>query len=151
MDLDFWKKKPLGEMSPEEWELLCDGCGLCCLFKLSDEVEVYYTNVACAQLDLAGCRCRCYPHRFEVEPNCIPIDHKTLSKPDLLPATCAYRLLFEGKGLKTWHPLRTGDPQSVIDAGISVGGFALSAKEVDLEDLEDYILEGAINHEPPKD
>ena len=132
-------------MNQEEWEALCDGCGLCCLFKLDDEGQVEYTSVACRLLDIGACRCTSYANRFNEEQNCIPIDFKTVAEPNLLPRTCAYRLLFEGKALKSWHPLRSNDPATVKEAGISVSWFATSADEIDLEDIDDYILEGAIN------
>jgi uncharacterized cysteine cluster protein YcgN (CxxCxxCC family) len=59
-----------------------------------------------------------------------------------MPSTCAYRLLHEGDPLPNWHPLLTGDPESVHDADISMRGKVLSEFEVEEEDLEDYIIEG---------
>lgn len=88
-------------MSDAEWESLCDGCGQCCLHKLMDEDtdEIYFTNVACRQLNIKTCQCRNYARRFEYEPDCIKLTRENLPTFEWLPPTCAYRLLAEGKPL----------------------------------------------------
>jgi uncharacterized cysteine cluster protein YcgN (CxxCxxCC family) len=58
-----------------------------------------------------------------------------------MPQTCAYRLLWEGKSLPDWHPLITGDPDSVHKAGISIQGQTLSEFSIPEEDWEDHIIE----------
>ena len=75
-------------------------------------------------------------------PDCVRLSPKTLPKIAYwMPRTCAYRLLYEGKPLHNWHPLITGDPQSVHDAGVSVKGWTIPEFEVPEEDWEDYIIE----------
>ena len=59
-----------------------------------------------------------------------------------MPATCAYKLLWEGKTLPDWHPLVTGDPESTHKAGKSVRGRTIPEYEVDEEDWDDYIIQG---------
>ena len=117
----FWRK-PLTEMSGEEWELLCDGCGLCCRLKVEDEDtgEVVQTAVACRLLDTETCRCKDYDRRHELVPECILLTPRNILTFKWLPTSCAYRLLAEGHDLPDWHPLVTGDPDSAHRAGMSV-------------------------------
>ncbi len=136
----FWKNKKLDEMSTEEWESLCDGCGLCCLHKLEDEdtAKVSYTNVACRLLDLDSCRCKNYPMRKKLVPDCVVLTVEQVSQFKWLPPTCAYRLISEGKDLHNWHPLISGSADTVHLVNISVKGKVVS--ERDAGDLEDHLV-----------
>lgn len=139
--MGFWHDKTLAEMSKAEWESLCDGCGRCCLHKLRDEDtdELGFTNVACALLDLKTARCSDYAQRRTKIPDCVQLTPKKLKKMDWLPPSCAYRRLQEGKDLPSWHPLITGRAESVVEAGASVAGRAIS--ERDAGPLEHHIVE----------
>lgn len=136
----FWQRKKLSEMSLDEWDSLCDGCAKCCLHKLEDEDtgEVSYTNVACSQLDAESCRCKNYVERTFLVSDCVELTKDNLGGLKWLPKSCAYRRLYEGKELQQWHPLISGDPNSVHAAGISVKGRLI--EEQDALDLEDYIV-----------
>lgn len=137
----FWRTKRLEDMTRAEWESLCDGCGRCCLHKLREEDtgELSYTNVACHLLDLHTCRCRDYRHRKARVPDCVSLTAAEVRKIDWLPPSCAYRRLAEGKNLAWWHPLVSGDPDTVHTAGISVRGRAISEREAGL--LEGHIVD----------
>ncbi|MFQ5958701.1 MAG: YcgN family cysteine cluster protein [Alphaproteobacteria bacterium] len=128
-------------MTTHEWESLCDGCARCCLHKLIDEDTdaVTYTNVACRLLDLGACRCTNYPERKALVPDCVTLTPETARGYGWLPRSCAYRLVAEGKDLAWWHPLVSGDPNTVHEAGVSVRGRAVA--EVRAGDLEDHIVD----------
>jgi uncharacterized cysteine cluster protein YcgN (CxxCxxCC family) len=138
----FWKQKSLAEMTPEEWEALCDGCGWCCLYKLEDEEtnEIVYTRVACRLLNLKTCRCMDYADRARAVPTCVQITCENILELTWLPETCAYRRLALGKDLPGWHYLLSGSKVSVHKARASVLGIAISEYGVDLDDLDAYIL-----------
>jgi len=140
----FWETVPLSKMTPEEWEALCDGCGKCCLNKLEyeDTGEVAYTRVACRLFDDGTCRCSNYENRKSIVPECVFLSPKTLPKIAYwMPATCAYKLLFQKKPLPDWHPLLTGDPNSTHKAGMSMRGLTVSEAVVPEDEWEDYLIE----------
>jgi uncharacterized cysteine cluster protein YcgN (CxxCxxCC family) len=141
--LPFWKYKLLAEMTPEEWESLCDGCAKCCLHKFEDidTGEIFYTNVACLLLDTFQCRCTDYPHRNERVPTCLLLTPQRAAELKWMPGTCAYRLLAEGKDLPVWHPLLSGESRSVHATGNSVRGKVLSELEINMNDLEEYVVD----------
>jgi uncharacterized protein len=124
----FWKEKQLREMSPEEWESLCDGCARCCLVKLEDEDtgRIHFTRAACKLLDAGACRCTDYENRTSRVPDCVQLTPDNVGELNWLPSTCAYRLLAEGRDLPWWHPLVSGRPETVEEAGISVKGHTRS-------------------------
>lgn len=138
----FWKRKSLAQLDNEEWESLCDGCGLCCLQKLEDEDEgdVYYTRIACKLLDLRTCQCTDYANRRASVPDCIQLTPAQTDEFRWLPRTCAYRLVAEGKDLPLWHHLVSGDPEAVHHARISQSGRMLSENSVSEDDWEDYLI-----------
>ena len=127
-DRPFWETKSLAEMTPQEWESLCDGCGLCCLVRFEDEVtgEVVPTRVHCRLFDPDACRCTNYADRRRFVPDCIKLTAHNIDDLAWMPRSCAYRRLNEGKPLPRWHPLITGDPESVHRAGVSVRGRTIS-------------------------
>ena len=139
----FWEEKALDEMTTAEWESLCDGCGRCCVLKLedADTGEVHYTDIACRLFDDATCRCGNYALRRQLVTGCVVLSPENLPRvADWLPRSCAYRRLHEGRGLADWHPLVSGDPDSVHRAGISLRGRTVPEYEVAEEDHEDHIV-----------
>ena len=139
----FWKTKTLRQMSSSEWEALCDGCGKCCLIKLIDDLtdDLHYTTVACKLLDCDSCRCGDYNNRKKLVEDCVILSPRLVEELHWMPSTCAYRLIYEGKDLYWWHPLVSGNPNTVHEARISVKGRAISEREVKDAELPNYINE----------
>ena len=142
-EIPFWRSKTLGQMTQSEWESLCDGCGRCCLNKLEEDGSdrIFYTDVGCKLLDGESCRCKDYANRTALVSDCVQLTARNINRINWLPPTCGYRLVAQGRDLYWWHPLVSGDPDSVHAAGISVRGkVGASEATVPDEKLEDYIV-----------
>jgi len=141
----FWQRKTLAEMTATEWESLCDGCGKCCLLKVEyeDTGEIFPTAVACKLFDPDTCRCGDYADRRRHVPDCVILTPANVADLSWMPRTCAYRLVAEGQDLPGWHPLVSGDPESVHEAGVSVRWRTVSEDDIGDEpaDLEAYIVD----------
>lgn len=139
---EWWHDKSLAELSPSQWEALCDGCGRCCLHKLLDEDsgELLYTRIRCRYLDGQTCRCSDYPNRLALAADCVSVSPQAVEGMSWLPSTCAYRLRARGEPLPWWHPLVSGDPASVHRAGISVAGRSISEEYVHPEGYDEHIV-----------
>ena len=140
----FWETVPINRMTQKEWEALCDGCGKCCMNKLEDEdtAEVALTRVACRLFDDTVCRCTQYEIRHQFVPECVVLSPKNMDQNLYwIPETCAYKLLWTGQKLFDWHPLISGDPQTVFDAGVSMQNSTYPEFEIDEDDWEDHIIE----------
>ncbi|MEM7660803.1 MAG: YcgN family cysteine cluster protein [Pseudomonadota bacterium] len=139
----FWETKRLEEMSPDEWELVCDGCAKCCLLKLEDEDtgEIAYTRLHCRLLDADTCRCSNYAQRKRHVPDCVTLTPKTISEIRWMPDSCAYRVLHEGRQLPDWHHLICGDRSRVHTTGNSIRGRTVSEDTVLEDDQIDWIVD----------
>jgi uncharacterized protein len=142
LNKEFWKGRALQDFNHEEWEALCDGCGLCCLIKIMDEdgEDVFYTDVICRYHDSGVCRCTIYEHRTVEVPTCLVVTPDIAGNLDWIPETCAYRLLAEGKDLPDWHPLVAGSAEVMHNRGNSVKGKVVSEATVSDDQLEDHIV-----------
>ncbi|HEV7634873.1 MAG TPA: YcgN family cysteine cluster protein [Bradyrhizobium sp.] len=140
----FWKTKTLDEMSDVEWESLCDGCARCCLEKLEDEDtgQIYFTHISCKLLDAGLCACKDYVNRSDKVPDCVRLTPENVRALNWLPPSCGYKLVAEGRDLYWWHPLVSGDPNTVHEAGVSVRGRVEGTEnEIADADLEDHIVQ----------
>lgn len=135
----YWEAKTLAEMSPSEWEGLCDGCGLCCVIRFEDEDtgEVIPTRVHCKLFNPEACACSDYANRKAQVPDCIKLTPGNIEALEWMPKSCAYRRLHEGRPLAKWHHLISGSRETVHTAGVSVRGQTIS--ELSLAEPEDAL------------
>lgn len=147
-DDQFWKSKTMEQMTEQEWESLCDGCGKCCLNKVIDDEtdELFFTNVACSQLNTKSCQCKNYSKRFKLVPDCFKVTIENRESFGWLPASCAYRLIDEGKALPSWHPLLVGSAKEMHRLGQSIRGKVISEKAAG--DLEDHVVSWPLHFAP---
>lgn len=138
----FWETKTLDEMTQQEWESLCDGCGLCCLTKLQDEdtEEIVYTRVVCAYSDTVTGQCTDYTNRSKNVPTCVPLTRERVAEFDWLPDSCAYRMIYRGQPLAQWHPLVSGQADSLKNAGIGLRSIPVVFDTGDLA-YEDFVID----------
>lgn len=79
-------------LNQQEWEAICNRCGLCCYEKIRDHRGIVIsTPIPCQHLDLHSHECKVYDKRFTVGENCQQLTPETVDTVDWLPEKCAYR------------------------------------------------------------
>ena len=149
---NFWSCFALSELNHSEWEALCDGCGSCCLIKYIDEDEhgdvdeelVEYTDVTCQLMDCTTGYCQHYDTRQEHVPDCIQLTMDNLPQMMWLPSHCAYKRLYKGQNLPSWHLLLTQDAvvtqQQMRAANVGVAGRCVSETGMSDEAMEERVV-----------
>lgn len=142
-DKPFWETVTLREMTDQQWESLCDGCGKCCVLKLedSDTNAIYYTDVSCQLLCTKSAQCTDYANRKQLVPDCVILTAENLDTVHWMPESCAYRRLHEGRPLPDWHPLLTGNKQAMIAAHHCVANQVTSETEIAEDDMPDHLYD----------
>lgn len=127
--------KPLEEMTRDEWESLCDGCGLCCQIRVQDidTDEIALSNVACRYLCLQTHQCSDYENRQANVADCVKVTPQNVHELNWLPHSCGYRVVARGEPLADWHPLICGNKQQVHIDGPSMKGDIISEDDADFE------------------
>ena len=139
----FWEVTPLKEMTEEQWESLCDGCGKCCVLKLEDidTGAVYYTDVASKLLCTKSAQCTNYQERKTHVPDCVILRPDNLEEVHWMPESCAYRRLHEGRDLPQWHHLRVGHKDDMIAANHCVAGHVIPEGNVADDEMPDHLFD----------
>ena len=140
----FWWRQGLDALNSDQWEQLCDGCGLCCLHKLEDEEtgEYHYTSLACDLLNTTSCECGDYENRTERVPECLTLTQQNYHQAlPWLPNSCAYKRVAQGLDLPRWHHLRAGGKALMHKHGLSVSGKVQHAAGIDEDDYQEYVLQ----------
>ncbi len=125
--------KPLNEMTPQEWESICDGCGLCCQIRVEDidSGEIVLSNVSCRYLCHDSHQCLDYANRQQNVPDCVKVTPQNIHELTWLPHTCGYRLVANNQSLEDWHPLICGNHEEVHLSGPSMKDSLISEDEAD--------------------
>ncbi len=137
--MNFYEKS-LCDFTDEEWEQICLKCGKCCMCKYRGDNVIHFSNHMCRFFDIKKGICSCYNDRIDTaKGECVKVDMDLLENHlEFLPPDCAYRRLYEGRGLPAYHPLLTGNPNSVIEAGQTVMSLPIvseNAREKALDTL----------------
>jgi len=124
--------KDITDMTNDEWESICDGCGLCCQVKLEDWTtgKMTATKVACRYLCLETHTCKDYENRQKNANDCVKITPENIYKLRWLPDTCAYRLVAFDQELPEWHHLICGDKNRVHIERHSMLGTTISEDDI---------------------
>lgn len=141
-ELPFWKTKNMAEMSRNEWESLCDGCGKCCCIRLEDDDtgQIYITDVACKLFDPNRCQCTDYKNRSVLVPDCVTLSPVNVGQLHWMPKTCAYRLISEGKNLPEYHHLVSGSRETIHEMGMSVQNAVTSEAIIEDDEIHTRIV-----------
>lgn len=137
----WWETTPLEEMSAEQWEAICDGCGKCCMARIWHNNDVKSTKVGCELLNIKTAKCSDYANRHTKVKNCVKITIDIIDAHGLLPDSCSYKLVRKGLPLHSWHHLITNDRNTVIEQGHSVVGYAETTRDkISPVKMQDYFL-----------